>query len=137
VCFLAIGELEYTVSHRKLIEQEAAMRLTASLLSSLCVVGLLQSFSALAQTQASSTSATSATSASSSKPEITADDKRMIAQGYTLKMNKGQKVFCKLQTEMGSHFQKSVCRTAEEWQQIAELGQDSTGQRVHVGGGSH
>jgi hypothetical protein len=108
------------------------MRLTTGLLASLCIAGLIQSFTPPAQAQTSA-------SASSDKPELTADDKRLISQGYKLKYNKGTKVFCKMETAMGSRFEHSVCATAEEIARKAEMAQDGAdaSRRINVGGTVH
>jgi hypothetical protein len=121
------------------------MRIIAGLLASFCTVGL--SFSALAQ-QVPGTSPPASSATPSDKPavtaraapppakvEITADDKRLIAQGYTLKTNKGQKVFCRLETLPNSRFERSVCSTAEEIENRRENAQESieAARRVHVG----
>lgn len=91
------------------------MRFNHGLLVTACLLALSASASAQ-QTQSSASSSSS----SSSKPEITADDKRMISQGYQLKVSNGQKVFCKMEPMKDSHFQQSICHTADEWQKIQE-----------------
>lgn len=104
------------------------MRMTVSLLTCLCMIGLSQSFSAVAQTK-------------TSKPNIklTAEEKQLIAEGFTLKMNKGQKVFCKMETELGSRFEMSVCHTASQWQAEQDAARESfdASRRAIVGGMGH
>jgi hypothetical protein len=63
--------------------------------------------------------------APTSAAQTTVEDKRLIAQGYTLKMSNGTKVFCRLETMAGSRFQHSVCSTASEIRQRQESAQDA------------
>jgi hypothetical protein len=90
------------------------MRLSTGLLASVCMVGLIQSFTVQAQAPSSSGS-----------PALTAEDSRLIGQGYKLKYSNGTKVFCRMETDLATRFQKSVCLRAEEIQSRAETAQDS------------
>jgi hypothetical protein len=47
------------------------------------------------------------------KPEITAEDKDLLARGYKLKVRNGDKWFCKREAELGSHVERENCNTAE------------------------
>jgi hypothetical protein len=100
------------------------MRLTTGLLAALCAVVLFPSFLAQAQTP-SATAASASSSSSSSKPEITADDKRLISQGYKMKYDNGEKLFCKMMTQPGSRFEKSVCQTAAQIQARTDSSKDA------------
>jgi hypothetical protein len=95
------------------------MRFTSGLCTLFCVALWCQ----IATAQAPASAAPS--SGSGDKVQMTVEDKRLIAQGYTLKMSSGTKVFCRLETVAGSRFQHSVCSTASEIRQRKESAQDA------------
>lgn len=117
------------------------MSLTKSLLTALGAVIVFQSILAQAQTPSATAVSSSSSSSSSlaSKPELTDDDKRLIAQGYKIKYDKGTKLFCKLVTDIGSRFQKSVCQTAPEIQAKTQVSQDAfdPAKRPFIGPSAH
>jgi hypothetical protein len=99
------------------------MRFTAGLCALFCVV--LSCQVATAQGPASAASSSPHVVVSTEKLQMTLEDKRLIAQGYTLKMSNGTKVFCRLETMAGTRFQHSVCSTASEIMQRRESAQEA------------
>lgn len=100
------------------------MRITTGLMVSICVAGLIQPLSVLAQSSASSASS-SAASSSGSKTELTAEEKGWLKLGYTLKLDKGNKVFCHMETELGSRFSHSACYTSEQLESRTNSAQEA------------
>ena len=47
------------------------------------------------------------------KPELTPEDKEIIARGYKLEMRRGEKYFCRREQQIGSRFETKSCNTAE------------------------
>jgi hypothetical protein len=47
------------------------------------------------------------------KPELTPEDKEIIARGYKLEMRRGEKYFCRNEQQIGSRFSTKSCNTAE------------------------
>jgi hypothetical protein len=125
------------------------MRIAASIVTSISIAGLAHSFPVLAQVQQASSSVSSTAaatptksadqSASSSKPELTAEDKRLISEGYKLQMHRGEKLFCKSEHIVGSRFDKNICKSAEQIAAARQASQDgvNAAQRVYVGPGAH
>jgi hypothetical protein len=51
---------------------------------------------------------------SDKRDELTPDEKRLLSAGYHLHVENGQKVFCRREAQLGSHFEHKVCGTAEQ-----------------------
>ncbi len=47
------------------------------------------------------------------KPELTPQDKELLARGYKLEMRHGDKYFCRKEQQIGSRFEVKYCNTAE------------------------
>jgi len=47
------------------------------------------------------------------KPELTDEDKELLARGYKLEMRRGEKYFCRREQQIGSRFETKSCNTAE------------------------
>jgi hypothetical protein len=47
------------------------------------------------------------------KPEVTPEDKELMARGYKLEMRHGEKYFCRREQQIGSRFETKSCNTAE------------------------
>jgi hypothetical protein len=47
-----------------------------------------------------------------SKPELTPEEKQLIARGYKLEMRQGEKYFCRREQQIGSRFETKICDTA-------------------------
>ncbi len=62
---------------------------------------------------------------SSNALELTSDEKRLISKGYHLEVHNGQKTFCRREPELGSHFEKQVCGTAEQLATITQTSRDA------------
>jgi hypothetical protein len=45
--------------------------------------------------------------------ELTDTEKKLVAQGYKMSIKNGEKIFCRREGELGSHFERKVCGTAE------------------------
>jgi hypothetical protein len=79
-----------------------------------------------------------ATSAAATKPEaastalsITDEDKRMIRQGYQIRMRDGEKLYCKRQTTSGSRLNtKDVCLRSDELKAMREDAQDAMREKI-------
>ena len=56
----------------------------------------------------------SAAAQSAKTTELTADEKNYLSHGYKLQIRSGQKYFCRSETDTGSHFATTTCRTAEQ-----------------------
>jgi hypothetical protein len=54
------------------------------------------------------------TAQSDKRDELTPDEKRLLSAGYHLHVENGQKVFCRREAQLGSHFEHKVCGTAEQ-----------------------
>jgi hypothetical protein len=80
----------------------------------------------------SSSASTAKTTTPSSQPakdqELTAAEKDLLAQGYKMRMNDGQKVFCHRELVLGSNIEKTVCTTAERQAEARANGQALTQQ---------
>jgi hypothetical protein len=50
---------------------------------------------------------------STAKPELTPEDKELIARGYKLEMRHGEKYFCRKEQAIGSRFETKQCDTAQ------------------------
>jgi hypothetical protein len=50
------------------------------------------------------------------KPELTPEDKELIARGYKLEMRNGEKYFCHREQQLGSRFETKYCDTAQSLQ---------------------
>jgi hypothetical protein len=48
-----------------------------------------------------------------SKPDLTADEKELLSQGYKLETHNGEKYFCRKEQQMGSRFEHKTCDTAQ------------------------
>jgi hypothetical protein len=47
------------------------------------------------------------------KPELTPEDKELMARGYKLELRGGEKYFCRREQQIGSRFETKSCNTAE------------------------
>ena len=47
------------------------------------------------------------------KPELTPEEKQLIARGYKLEMRQGEKYFCRREQQIGSRFETKICDTAQ------------------------
>lgn len=47
------------------------------------------------------------------KPDLTPEDKQLIARGYKLEMRQGEKYFCRREQQIGSRFEIKTCDTAQ------------------------
>ncbi len=47
------------------------------------------------------------------KPDLTPQDKELIARGYKLEMRQGEKYFCRREQQLGSRFEVKTCDTAQ------------------------
>jgi len=90
-----------------------------------------------ASTSASATQSTTA----GKKPALTAQEKRLISQGYELEVHKDQKYFCRSEPTLGSHFSHKTCQTEEqllattrESQDVTKQLQSPTGSYLHTPG---
>ena len=50
------------------------------------------------------------------KPKLTREDQELTSLGYKVEMRRGQKWFCRRETQLGSHFELKNCNTAESIQ---------------------
>jgi hypothetical protein len=83
------------------------------------------------QTQSHSAGATRSVSStspahSSASPDLTPNEERLISQGYHLEVRDGEKTFCRREAELGSHFERKVCGTAEQLGAITQTSRDVT-----------
>lgn len=62
------------------------------------------------------------------KPELTADEKNLISQGYKLEVRGDQKFFCHSETALGSRFPHKSCRKEEEILASTQRSKDMTDQ---------
>jgi hypothetical protein len=47
------------------------------------------------------------------KPELTPEEKQLIARGYKLEVRQGQRYFCRREQQIGSRFETKTCDTAQ------------------------
>jgi hypothetical protein len=47
------------------------------------------------------------------KPELTSEDKQLIARGYKLEVRQSEKYFCRREQQIGSRFEIKTCDTAQ------------------------
>jgi hypothetical protein len=66
-----------------------------------------------APSTAASTSVKPGLTVVGTKPELTAEDKELMARGYKLEMRRGEKYFCRREQQIGSRFETKSCNTAE------------------------
>ncbi|MBV8405156.1 MAG: hypothetical protein JO203_13285 [Gammaproteobacteria bacterium] len=115
------------------------MRLNSDrpLIAALAVLGVCAVSVALADPPAAPAAATAtpatttpaAAAASADAAAQAAEDKRLLAAGYKPEMRKGTKVWCRNETEIGSHLGgHKVCGTADEIKTVAHDNQESVEQ---------
>jgi len=66
-----------------------------------------------ASAQSSSTSASKPAAASADAQALTDDEKRLLSEGYKLRIMDGEKRFCRRESVLGSNLEKTVCTTAD------------------------
>jgi hypothetical protein len=59
-------------------------------------------------------------------PELTAEEKNLIAHGYRLEVRDGQNYFCHSEAVVGTRFKSKVCGTAAHFANIRQDSQDIT-----------
>jgi glucan-binding YG repeat protein len=55
-----------------------------------------------------------ASAQSAKNTELTEDEKKYLSHGYKLQIRSGQKYFCHSESQLGTRFATTVCRTAEQ-----------------------
>ena len=85
------------------------------------------STSAAAASSASASAATHsrASAANPVNPTPNAEEKRLIAMGYRPEMRNGEKIFCRVETELGSRFTTKHCARADELKAMTRDAQDT------------
>ena len=68
----------------------------------------------------------SAAAQSAKTTELSADEKNYLSHGYKLQIRGGQKYFCRSETDTGSHFASTTCRTAEQMAATRQNSKDFT-----------
>jgi hypothetical protein len=76
---------------------------------------------------AASTSIKPGLTVTSEKPDLTPEDKELMARGYKLEMRHGEKYFCRKEQQIGSRFETKQCDTA----QSIEAHRESAQQAMH------
>jgi hypothetical protein len=65
---------------------------------------------------AASTAITPGVTVVGAKPELTPEEKQLIARGYKLEIRQGEKYFCRREQQIGSRFEVKTCDTAQSIQ---------------------
>ena len=112
--------------------------LYTSLVCSSLICGALPAFAGDDPVQQGAQAAQSQPTSSTTKPasnaapaqsdkrdELTPDEKRLLSAGYHLHVENGQKVFCRREAQLGSHFEHKVCGTAEQLAAIRQTSREA------------
>jgi hypothetical protein len=62
---------------------------------------------------ASATPVAPAVALDAGKAEMTREERELVSRGYKLEIRRGQRYFCRRESELGSHFDVKTCNTAE------------------------
>ena len=60
------------------------------------------------------------------KLDLAADEKALRSQGYKPEMVRGQRLFCRNEAKLGSHFEQKVCGTVEQLKAQAQAARELT-----------
>jgi len=82
---------------------------------------------------APSTTPGAAPSQSQRPPELTAQEKNLIAHGYKLEVRNGQNYLCRTETPVGTRIPSKICATAEMRATLTQDSQDLTRQVQRAG----
>jgi uncharacterized protein involved in type VI secretion and phage assembly len=75
---------------------------------------------------ASTESADAAKAAADAEAKAKAQEKRMRGRGYKPSVRNGTTMWCRKETELGSHFAESVCGTADDIDRTEQAAKDAT-----------
>lgn len=92
-----------------------------------------------AHSPAPTSPASAAAAAVPAKLDIDADEQALRSQGFKPEMVRGQKLFCRNEQKLGSHFEQKRCGTVEQLKALTRAARELTenGQRLQTNPPGH